>query len=119
MELPFLSISFLNVTKYVEYCVDILFFLNYFIGTIRACCCVQPVSDTFVSWNIILIIILILLDLEKVGILMFHIFLPYVNLFLLRGRLTHVQRLGKKPIPRITYEQRELWVGQIVAQECY
>jgi hypothetical protein len=27
--------------------------------------------------------------------------------------------LGKKPLPPIAYEQREMCVGQIVAQECY
>jgi hypothetical protein len=30
---------------------------------------------------------------------------------LLRGRLAHVQRLGKKSLPPIPYEQRELCVG--------
>jgi hypothetical protein len=62
---------------------------------------------------------LLLLDLGKVGILIFNLFLPYANLPHLRGRLAHVQRLGKKPLPPIPYEQRELCVGQIVAQEYY
>jgi hypothetical protein len=44
--------------------------------------------------------------------------LPHANLPRLRGRLAHVQRLGQKPLPPIAYEQRQICVGQIVAQEC-
>jgi hypothetical protein len=61
---------------------------------------------------------LLLLDIGKVGILIFHLFLPNANLPRLRGRLAHVQRLWQKPLPPIPYEQREMCVGQIVAQEC-
>jgi hypothetical protein len=62
---------------------------------------------------------LLLLDLGKVGTLIFHVFLTHANLPHLQGRLAHVQKLRRKPLPPIPYEQSEMCVGQIVAQECY
>jgi hypothetical protein len=37
----------------------------------------------------------------------------------MRGRLAHMQRLGKRPFPALSYKYRENSLNPIAAQKCY